>query len=76
MKISKMNDEECLTKFLEFLEERVSINTGFIRDPDTGNITHQVLQVSCGDYLSVSQPQPLENVLRLANAEEVGATLN
>lgn len=76
MKIKKMNDEECLQKFLEFLNERVTLNTGFIADPDTGNITHQVIQISCGDYVTVSQPEPLDTMLRLATAEEQGITVN
>lgn len=76
MKIKKMNDEECLGKFLEFLETRVSINTGFVRDEETGNITHQIVEVRCGEYVSVSQPQPLEVALRVADADELGVTLN
>lgn len=76
MKIKKMTDEECIQKFLEFLEDRVTINTGFVRDPETGNLTHQVIQVSCGDLVSLSQPQPLEVILRPATGEETGATVN
>lgn len=71
-----MTDEECLTKFIEFLDERIEINTGFVRDPETGNITHQVVQISCGDFVTVSQPEPLEMVLRPATAAEIGATVN
>lgn len=71
-----MTDEECLTKFLEFLETRVSINTAFVRDDDTGNITHQIVEVRCGEYVSVSAPQPLEVALRIADADETGVTLN
>lgn len=76
MKIKKMNDEECIQKFLEFLDERVTINTAFVRDPETGNLTHQIIQVSCGDLVSLSQPQPLEVILRPATGEETGATVN
>jgi hypothetical protein len=76
MKIKKMTDEECIQKFLEFLEDRVSINTGFVRDPETGNLTHQVIQITCGDLVSLSQPQPLEVILRPATGQEIGATVN
>lgn len=76
MKLKKMTDEECLQKFLEFLEDRVTIDTGFISDPETGNLTHQVIQVSCGDFASLSQPQPLEVVLRPATGAEMGVTVN
>ncbi len=76
MKIKKMTDEECIQKFLEFLEDRVTIITGFVRDPETGNLTHQVIQVSCGDLVSLSRPQPLEVILRPATGEETGATVN
>lgn len=76
MKIKKMTDEECIQKFLEFLDERITINTAFVRDPETGNLTHQIIQVSCGDLVSLSQPQPLEVILRPATGEETGATVN
>lgn len=74
--IADMNDEECLAKFIEFLEERVSVTTGFIQDRETGNITHQVIQVQCGEFVSVSAPEPLEVTLRVATAEENGQLLN
>lgn len=73
--IKTLTDEECLTQFLKFLEERVTIETGFLPD-DEGNITHQVIQVTCGEYTSVSQPEPLAVSLRLASAEESGQTVN
>lgn len=76
MKIKKMTDEECIQKFLEFLDERITINTAFVLDQETGNLTHQVVQVSCGDLVSLSQPQPLEVILRPATGEETGATVN
>lgn len=76
MKIKKMTDEECLKTFLEFLSERVTINTGFVRDPESGNVTHQVIQITCGEFTTVSQPTPLEVVLRPATGTEQGATVN
>ena len=71
-----MNDEQCLSKFLEFLETRVGIETNFIMEPDTDNITHQILRITCGEFTSVSQPEPLSAVLRLATGEEQGAVVN
>lgn len=75
-KIKNMTDEECLTTFLEFLENRITFNTGFVRDPDTGNLTHQVVQITCGEMATISQPEPLEVILRPATGEEIGATVN
>lgn len=76
MRIEKMTDEKCLEKFLEFLEKRITVTTNFIVDPETENITHQVLQVSCGKYQSMSHPEPLGATLRVATGEEIGATVN
>ncbi len=76
MKIGKMTDEKCLSKFLEMLEDRVNVTTRFLVEPSSGNITHQVLQVSCGSLVSVSKPQPLEVILRPATAPEVDALIN
>lgn len=76
MKIKKMTDEECLEKFLELLENRIEITTGFIRDPVTGNITHQVIQVKCGELVSVSQPEQLDVILRVATAAEQDQLVN
>lgn len=75
MKIKKMTDEECLQAAIELLETRVSVTTGFIPN-DEGTFTHQVLQISCGDFVTVSQPQPLENPVRFATAAEQGITVN
>ena len=70
-----MTDEECLEKFIEFLTDRVTINTKFVLD-ENDNITHQFLVITCGDFVTVSEPQPLEVILRPAAALEVGATVN
>ena len=75
-KIAALSDEECLTKFIEFLEERVSITTGFVKDPVKDIYTHQIVEVRCGEYSSTSQPEPLDSPLRLATAEEQGVTIN
>lgn len=75
MKISELSDEDCLKKFLKMLDTRVGITTNFINNDD-GYITHQVLRIRCGSFISVSQPQPLASIMRLANAEELRETLN
>jgi hypothetical protein len=69
-------DEEVLKDVINLLETRVEINTGFIPDGESGNLTHQVLQIVCGEYVTVSAPQPLEFPLRLATAEEQGFSVN
>ena len=76
MKTKKMTDEEVMHKFLEMLEDRVSINTGFVKEDATGNITHQVVEIRCGEYVSVSQPEALAIKLRVATGAEQGATIN
>lgn len=76
MKIKKMTDEKCLETFLDLLTERVSITTRFVNDPDTDNITHQILQIDCGEYTTMSNPEPLDTVLRVATAKEQGITVN
>ena len=75
-KISKMSDEECLKRFIEFLETRISITTGFIPDEDTGVLTRQFLKITCGDHASFSQPELLPVPLVPASADEVGESLN
>lgn len=76
LKIKKMSDEECLSKFIEMLEKRITINTGFVKDPDTEILTHQVLKISCGEYVTISEPEPLDVPLKLATAQEQGVTIN
>lgn len=74
-KISKLTDEECLEKFFKLLD-RVEITTLFINEPDTENLTHQVLRVSCGELVAYSQPEELATVLRPSTGAELGATVN
>lgn len=73
--IKEMTDEQCLSTVLQFLDDRVSVSTGLLKDEDTGNVTHQVVRIECGDFVTVSQPQPLETPLRVAGAAEIGATV-
>jgi len=75
MKIKKMSDEECLNKFIEFLQDRVSIDTIFVAD-DRGNGTHQVLKITCGEFVTYSTPEPLAVPVRPATAEELGVVVN
>ena len=76
MKISKMNDKECIDKFTEMLEERVSVTTSFLQNKESGILTHQILQIECGEEQRASQPQLLANPLRIADAEDLGETVN
>ena len=69
-------DEQCLNDFLAYLTDKINISTGFILDEESGNITHQVMQVSCGDYMSVSNPELLAAPLRMATGVEIGTTIN
>ena len=76
MKIHKMDDKQCLETFLEFLKERVTLESFFVTDEVTGNITHQGVKLSCGELCTVSQPEPLEIILRPATGAEQGAVVN
>lgn len=77
MKLNKMSDEKVLQTFIEMLETRVSITTGFAKtDPDEPNLTHQFLTITCGDLNVTSQPEELDVPLRVATGAEIGATVN
>jgi len=72
-----MSDEKVLKAFIEMLETRVSITTGFAKiDPEEDNLTHQFITITCGKHELTSQPEALDVPLRLATAEEIGATVN
>lgn len=68
-------DEERLTKVIQLIDDGIEISTGFLTD-DLGNITHQVIQLKSGDLVSVSQPEKLDVVLRIATAEEQDQLVN
>lgn len=70
-----MSDEECLNKVIELLQNRVEIDTVFVAD-ERGNGTHQVLRISCGEFVTYSQPEPLAIAVRPATAEELGVAVN
>lgn len=70
------SDEETLKEFLTFLENGIEITTGFIPDEDTGFLTHQVIRITCGEYITVSQPEPLAFPLQPAPIAETGITIN
>lgn len=68
-------DEERLTKVIQLIDDGIEISTGFLTD-DLGNITHQVIRLKSGDLVSVSQPEKLDVVLRIATAEEQDQLVN
>ncbi len=68
-------DEEKLAEVIALLGDGVEVSTGFMQD-ENDNITHQVIQLKCGNLISVSQPERLDVVLRLATAEEQGELVN
>jgi len=76
MKIKKMTDEQALAKFIEFLETRISITTGFAQTEEGGDFTHQFLRIRCGELEVVSQPEVLDIPLRTVSASELGVTVN
>lgn len=77
MKLEKMSDEKVLQAFIEMLETRVAITTGFAKtDPDEPNLTHQFITITCGEHSLTSQPEELDVPLRIATGAEIGATVN
>lgn len=52
------DDKECLRNFLRFIP-RIGIGTQFIQN-DVGFITHQVLEIQCGDQVFISHPRELD----------------
>lgn len=76
MKIKKLDDQQALDLFIELLETRITVATGFVRDLDNGNLTHQYLTLRSGELEMISTPEELEVPLRVANAQEVGQTVN
>lgn len=57
--ITQLTDEECLKLVLSLLSDRVRIDTVFVRDPDTGFLTHQVISFVCGELITESNPNPM-----------------
>jgi hypothetical protein len=76
MKIKKMTDRQCLDTVAELMDTRVGITTLFVQDKETDLLTHQILNIQCGEENLVSNPQKLEVPLRVATAEEMGVTVN
>lgn len=71
-----MTDEECIAAFLKYLEDRVAISVQIIpEDPNTNLLTHQAIRVQCGDYVSVSQPSRLSDVLMIAPSADQKETV-
>jgi hypothetical protein len=70
------DQEEALQALIQLIQDNdIEINTGFIPDEETGIYTHQVLRITCGEYVTVSQPEPLAIPLQPVGAPE-GATVN
>lgn len=73
--IEGWSDIECLKHFLMFIP-RVGIGTQFVQN-DVGFITHQVMEIQCGDQVFVSNPRQLDWPLEpVAFPEEHKGRLN
>ncbi len=57
-KLMEWDDEECLNQFSKFLD-RVGISSQFIQN-DEGLLTHQLMLITCGEKVIVSEPLALE----------------
>lgn len=76
IELAPISDEEILKQLIDWMEDRVAISTGFIPDEDTGVLTHQILQITCGEYTTVSNPEPLAIPLRPVGGDELDVTIN
>ena len=71
----KMDSKQILEDLVNLLKEKdISIKTEFLGD-ESGNITHQVLVMEHGDYVSISKPKPLGTTLRHVTAKESNSTV-
>lgn len=52
------DDAECLRNFLRFIP-RIGIGTQFIQN-DVGFVTHQLLEIQCGEHVFISHPRELD----------------
>jgi hypothetical protein len=76
MNIAEMDDQTKLTTFLQLIEAGVDINTAFVKDEVSDVFTHEMIHISCGDYNTLSQPEPLATPLRPATGGELNKTVN
>ena len=62
----EMSDQEILD-FLRalFKDGRVFISSGFVVDPDTDMVTHEILNMTCGELTTSSDPILLPIRLKL-----------
>lgn len=76
MNVKELTDTECLNAFIELLETRITFDFEYVVDEATGNLTHKVMIVNCGEMETVSDPVPLPTLLRPATPTEAGVLLN
>ena len=65
--VSEWTDEQCLGVFLNLLKDRVEIGTGFLVTEPSNFITHQVIEIKCGELTTSSGAEALEIPLQLAD---------
>lgn len=76
LNIGELNEQERLLLVLQLIESGVEINTAFVKDEESDVFTHQLMRISCGDYATLSQPEPLGTPLRPATGAELNQTVN
>lgn len=74
--VNEMTDEEALKTFIDLLENRVSITTGFLTTGEGDVFTHQFLKVRCGELEVTSAPEILGIPLVVAPASEQVITIH
>ena len=70
-------DKLYLDGLVEYLKGRIQIIPNFVINKESGLLTHQVIELVCGDYVSVSEPKPLPfSLLPVAPQTETKVTLH
>lgn len=60
LELKNKTDKEVLNLFMQFLDDRVSIVSGFLQNEEDGQVTHQFIRIQCGELETVSAPQEME----------------
>lgn len=67
LNIPQWTNEQCFGVFLNLLASRVEIGTGFLVTEPSNFITHQTIEITCGELTTSSGPEALEIPLQVAD---------
>jgi hypothetical protein len=60
---NELTDQECLELVTELMDTRLTVQSVYTRDDNTGYLTHEILVFRCGDMEAISSPALLEHPL-------------